>query len=52
MELKRAGRFGKDPVPWDMAVIGPQAPEHKGRKTLVLDLDETLIHSKFSLQQV
>ena len=27
-------------------------PEHRGRKTLVLDLDETLIHSKFSLQHV
>jgi TFIIF-interacting CTD phosphatase-like protein len=27
-------------------------PEFKGRKTLVLDLDETLIHSKFSLAQV
>jgi RNA polymerase II subunit A small phosphatase-like protein len=29
-------------------LIGPQ-PEHcKGRKTLVLDLDETLVHSQFN----
>ena len=48
LELQRAGRFGKEPVPAEYAVIGPQAPEHRGRKTLVLDLDETLIHSKFS----
>eukprot|EP00494_Astrolonche_serrata_P027362 UN27625 len=26
-------------------LLGPQKDEHKGRKTLVLDLDETLIHS-------
>ena len=25
----------------------PQRPEVKGRKTLVLDLDETLVHSSF-----
>lgn len=48
VELSRAGRFGKKPVPQEYAVIPPQAPEFKGRKTLVLDLDETLIHSKFS----
>ncbi len=29
----------------DQGLLGPQ-PEHvKGRKTLVLDLDETLVHS-------
>jgi len=28
-------------------LLPPQRPEHKGRKTLVLDLDETLIHSSF-----
>lgn len=28
--------------------LGPQSEEHKGRKTLVLDLDETLVHSTFS----
>ena len=49
-ELARAGRFGKNPVPQEYAIIPEQAPEHRGRKTLVLDLDETLIHSKFSLQ--
>jgi len=26
-------------------LIGPQAKRHVGRKTLVLDLDETLVHS-------
>ena len=51
-ELEKAGRFGKNPVPAEYAVIPDQAPEHLGRKTLILDLDETLIHSKFSLQQV
>ena len=30
------------------ALLGPQ-PEHcRGRKTLVLDLDETLVHSQFN----
>ena len=48
LELQRAGRFGKQPVPQEYAVIPPQAAEFRGRKTLVLDLDETLIHSKFS----
>jgi len=28
-------------------LMGPQAPECKGLKTLVLDLDETLVHSSF-----
>lgn len=29
-------------------LLGPQ-PEHlRGRKTLVLDLDETLVHSQFN----
>jgi len=27
--------------------MGPMGPEMKGRKTLVLDLDETLVHSSF-----
>jgi RNA polymerase II subunit A small phosphatase-like protein len=32
-----------------VGLIGPQ-PEHcKGRKTLVLDLDETLVHSQFNV---
>ena len=51
-ELQRACRFGKEPIPQQYAVVPRQLPEHKGRKTLILDLDETLTHSKFSLAQV
>jgi len=29
------------------SLLDPQLPEHKGRKVLVLDLDETLVHSTF-----
>jgi RNA polymerase II subunit A small phosphatase-like protein len=29
-------------------LIGPQPDHLKGRKTLVLDLDETLVHSQFN----
>jgi RNA polymerase II subunit A small phosphatase-like protein len=28
-------------------LLGPQSPENSGRKCLVLDLDETLVHSSF-----
>jgi len=28
-------------------LIGPQRKSDQGRKTLVLDLDETLVHSQF-----
>jgi len=35
----------KNPMP--EALLGPQLEDHKGRKTLVLDLDETLVHSSF-----
>jgi carboxy-terminal domain RNA polymerase II polypeptide A small phosphatase len=31
------------------ALLPPIAPEHKGRKCLVLDLDETLVHSSFKV---
>ncbi|KKA26226.1 hypothetical protein TD95_000032 [Thielaviopsis punctulata] len=31
------------------SLLPPIAPEHKGRKCLVLDLDETLVHSSFKL---
>ena len=31
----------------DMAMLGEQLPHHVGRNTLVLDLDETLVHSSF-----
>ncbi|KAF9381564.1 hypothetical protein CPC16_009800 [Podila verticillata] len=30
-------------------LLGPVAVEHKGKKCLVLDLDETLVHSSFKL---
>ena len=30
-------------------LIGPQPENCKGRKTLVLDLDETLVHSQFNV---
>ncbi|KAF9434384.1 hypothetical protein BGZ76_008099 [Entomortierella beljakovae] len=30
-------------------LLGPIAPEHIGKKCLVLDLDETLVHSSFKL---
>jgi len=29
------------------ALLDPQLPEHRGKKVLVLDLDETLVHSTF-----
>lgn len=31
-------------------LLPPVAPEHKGRKCLVLDLDETLVHSSFKVR--
>lgn len=31
--------------------LPPQLPAHRGRRTLLLDLDETLIHSYFSLEE-
>ena len=41
MYRKTDFHFGRKPE----GLIGPQ-PEHaRGRKTLVLDLDETLVHS-------
>ncbi|KAL0217996.1 hypothetical protein RCL1_008844 [Eukaryota sp. TZLM3-RCL] len=33
--------------PLQLPLLGPQAPHHIGRRTLVLDLDETLIHTSF-----
>ena len=29
-------------------MLGPQPEKNKGMKTLVLDLDETLVHSQFT----
>ncbi|KAF5370637.1 hypothetical protein D9758_001858 [Tetrapyrgos nigripes] len=37
--------MGPDGLP--MPLLPPIAPEHAGRKCLVLDLDETLVHSSF-----
>ncbi|KAM0253218.1 hypothetical protein ACHAP5_000690 [Fusarium lateritium] len=39
-----AGPSAPEPQKWLLPAI---APEHKGRKCLVLDLDETLVHSSF-----
>lgn len=36
----------EEPRKW---LLPPIAPEHKGRKCLVLDLDETLVHSSFKV---
>ncbi|KAF8482513.1 HAD-like domain-containing protein, partial [Russula ochroleuca] len=42
--------IGPDGVP--RPLLPPMAPQHAGRKCLVLDLDETLVHSSFkSIQQ-
>lgn len=44
------GRFGahiQPPKYLREAVIGPKRPEDVHKKTLVLDLDETLVHSSF-----
>ena len=32
----------------EQIVVGPQKPKDKGKKTLILDLDETLVHSSFT----
>jgi RNA polymerase II subunit A small phosphatase-like protein len=34
-------------LPPHLAACGPQKPWAQGKKTLVLDLDETLVHSSF-----
>lgn len=36
-----------DTCRWPEPVIGPQSKEDVGKKTLILDLDETLVHSSF-----
>ncbi|KAL2270934.1 hypothetical protein VTJ83DRAFT_305 [Remersonia thermophila] len=36
-------------APRQRFLLPPQAPEHRGRKCLVLDLDETLVHSSFKI---
>jgi RNA polymerase II subunit A small phosphatase-like protein len=43
-------REGSDSVQkW---LLPPMRPEHRGRKCLVLDLDETLVHSSFKVRHV
>jgi len=37
------------PEPQQKFLLPPQAPEFKGKKCLVLDLDETLVHSSFKI---
>ena len=37
----------EEPLAVDGPLLGEQLPQHKGKKTLVLDLDETLVHSTF-----
>ena len=44
--VAEAGPSGEEPR---KALLPPIAPEHKGRKCLVLDLDETLVHSSFKV---
>ncbi|KPM43357.1 hypothetical protein AK830_g3170 [Neonectria ditissima] len=40
---------GPSAPPPQKALLPAIAPEHKGRKCLVLDLDETLVHSSFKI---
>jgi len=44
---QRRSRKFSEPVPAADALLPPQAPELAGKKLLVLDLDETLVHSSF-----
>lgn len=44
--LAEAGPSGEEAP---RALLPPITPEHKGRKCLVLDLDETLVHSSFKV---
>lgn len=37
----------EEEVDEEAGLLGPRKPQHKGKKTLVLDLDETLVHSSF-----
>lgn len=34
-------------MPPHLAALGPQKSNSRGKKTLLLDLDETLVHSSF-----
>ena len=46
LPLTEAASPAPEPQKW---LLPPIAPEHKGRKCLVLDLDETLVHSSFKV---
>lgn len=41
--------FAAEQPPPQTFLLPPQAPEFKGKKCLVLDLDETLVHSSFKI---
>lgn len=41
-----------EPVPEQKWLLPAILPEHKGRKCLVLDLDETLVHSSFKVGSI
>jgi RNA polymerase II subunit A small phosphatase-like protein len=43
----RTNRKFHQSVPEEDFLLGPQTPRSVGKKTLVLDLDETLVHSSF-----
>ncbi|KAI9175630.1 hypothetical protein H9P43_005994 [Blastocladiella emersonii ATCC 22665] len=45
----RAGAATQQHAATAKPLLPPLAPEHAGRKCLVLDLDETLVHSSFKL---
>ena len=47
--ITEAGPSQPEPQKW---LLPPVAAEHKGRKCLVLDLDETLVHSSFKVCSV
>lgn len=46
VSFAEAGPSAPPPLKW---LLPPIAPEHSGRKCLVLDLDETLVHSSFKI---
>ncbi|KAL1914730.1 uncharacterized protein VTP21DRAFT_7988 [Calcarisporiella thermophila] len=48
VEEEHLGHQGKEEPCW---LLAPLAPEDSGRKCLVLDLDETLVHSSFKVVQ-
>jgi carboxy-terminal domain RNA polymerase II polypeptide A small phosphatase len=41
--------IAEEPQPPQKSLLPPIRPEHRGRKCLVLDLDETLVHSSFKV---